>query len=568
MPPVPPEILVVGPRGALLRALLEGLTARPEIGVCRGLEPSETADLLPPMLSETTLVAVPRRGDDRDDDTLITTLRHLAPGARRLVVVSSAMVHAPSHRHTGHLAEDRLPRRPPENRIARRWRALEDQATEAVPAPPRTTSGIGTPAPDVVILRPTAVLLADTGDPVGRLIHRRLALVPAGYDPPLQLLPLTDLVAAVVQVIVQSQVQSAARASAGDAAAPPDPRPTIRHIAPLGVVPLRRALDDAGVWRLPMPTFVLRALHRLTGRPVDELEYLRYPWTVSDALRRRDAAQDPVKTALAPRPDTDPAVAHDPFGLDRVYIRRLGRTLFRLLHDVWWRVEWRGLEHVPTHGGAILVGNHRGHQPWDGVMILHHIVERLGRFPRFLLHPTLVKFPHLAPYMIRCGGLHACRENGDWVLAQNELLAIFPEGIRGAFSTYATAHRLKRFRLDYVRLALRHQVPIVPLVVLGSAEIFPILTKIEWRWWKRWSEWPTLPVTPTLSLVPLPSKWHIQVLEPIPVEAEYGPEAADDLAVVRAIDRRVRQRMAKSLASMVERRRSLFHGSIFENTPE
>ena len=61
------------------------------------------------------------------------------------------------------------------------------------------------------------------------------------------------------------------------------------------------------------------------------------------------------------------------------------------LHNVWWRVEIAGLDHVPRQGPAVLVGVHRGFMPFDGTMLLFDMVKRLGRYPRFLAHPTLLK---------------------------------------------------------------------------------------------------------------------------------------------------------------------------------
>ncbi len=103
----------------------------------------------------------------------------------------------------------------------------------------------------------------------------------------------------------------------------------------------------------------------------------------------------------------------------------------------------------------------------------------------------------------------------------------------------------------------------MPFVTVGSAEIFPVFYRFDWAWWKRYSEWPFLPVTPTMSLVPLPSKWHTVFLEPIHVEERYGPEAAADRDVVRALSQEVRERMEDAMAEMLKRRKSIFRGSIF-----
>jgi 1-acyl-sn-glycerol-3-phosphate acyltransferase len=256
--------------------------------------------------------------------------------------------------------------------------------------------------------------------------------------------------------------------------------------------------------------------------------------------------------------------------MDPEYIERRGRDLFRFLHDVYWRVEVRGLEHVPRTGRAVLAGVHRGFMPFDGVMALHLLVRETGRYPRFLLHPTLVKFPFLSDFMARLGGVPACRENAERILAREGMVAIFPEGIRGAFTPYRRAYRLGRFgRDEYVRIALRSGAPIVPFVTVGSAEIFPIVGRLDWGWWKRLTEWPYFPIAPPFPLlpVPLPSKWHTRFLEPLDVAERHGPKDAEDPEVVRFLSREVRRRMADAIAGMLARRRSVFYGSVFERVP-
>jgi 1-acyl-sn-glycerol-3-phosphate acyltransferase len=184
------------------------------------------------------------------------------------------------------------------------------------------------------------------------------------------------------------------------------------------------------------------------------------------------------------------------------------------------------------------------------------------------MHPALIKFPFLAPFLTNLGGIIACQENADRVLGSDELLGIFPEGIRGAFRPYREAYSIHGFgRSDFVKMALRHQAPIIPFVILGTAEMFPILAKVEWSWWKRNTEWPFFPITPTFPLlpIPLPTKWHLQILPPVPIHESYPPEAADDARVVRRIGSEVRDRMQEALDAMRRRRRSIFFGSIFED---
>jgi 1-acyl-sn-glycerol-3-phosphate acyltransferase len=451
--------------------------------------------------------------------------------------------------------EARFAPRPDRTAIAARWQALEAAAEAAVPAARRT------------VLRAAPVPLPDGDDDFSRLLAGRLALSVPGHDPSLQLLDAEDLAAAVE------------RAAAGP--------PGTYNVVPAASVPLGRALRLAGVRRLPVPLWAQRLARRAAAaagspRGAERPESLRYSWTASGDLAERElgftarhgsaATVARFAAARAGRavPEEPAVPAYDDFGVDPDYIAAYGRTLFRFLHDAYWRIEWRGLEHLPRQGPVVLTGVHRGFMPFDGVMALHLLARETGRIPRFLLHPTLLKFPFLHDFMTRLGGIPACRENAARVLGSGEIVGIFPEGIRGAFTPYRRAYRLGKFgRDDYVRMALESRAPILPFVTVGSAEIFPILARLRWGWWKRYSLWPAFPITPTFPWlpVPLPSKWHTVFLPPIHVERTWGPEAADDPAVVARISAEVRRQMALALGEMLTRRRSIFFGSVFEDAP-
>jgi 1-acyl-sn-glycerol-3-phosphate acyltransferase len=490
--------------------------------------------------------------------------------------VASAAALEPHHQNPGLVAEPPRPSRV-RNPVARAWLELEAAAQERAAA-----AGMA-----LTILRPAAVATRGGGDYLSRVLGARLAVPLAGHDPSVQLLAPRDLAEAVGLAVSTGAGGGVARADAGVAV-------RIYHVAPAGVVPLRAALRLAGTPRLPVGRTLQRLARALPGRlgwtePIEQVDYLRYSVTVGNLRTRQELGFVPrqgsvaaLREMLGPLPGPSPLPAagtppagqataaepdgYDDYGMDRGYIAAFGRTLFHFLHRWYWRIEVCGLEQVPRSGRAMLVGVHRGFMPWDGVMALHTVVRGLGRYPRFLIHPGLVKFPFLANYMTKLGGVIACQENADYVLGGDELLGMFPEGIQGAFTSYRDAYRLGRFgRDEYVKIALRNRAPIVPFVTVGSAEIFPILGKIEWRWFQRLTEWPCLPLTPTFPLlpVPLPSKWHTRFLEPLALDRRYGPEAAQDAAAVRAIGEEVRGRMQEALDEMRRRRRSIFFGSIF-----
>jgi 1-acyl-sn-glycerol-3-phosphate acyltransferase/nucleoside-diphosphate-sugar epimerase len=520
------NVVVIGPDPALTELLASRL------GTARTARDAE--DLGELAAGADAVVAVPGelRGEPLVDAA--ACLAEKLRGVPHAVLVSSAAVNEPNAHHPGMVSEERLPALRKGNAVARRWRELEAAFGGALEGSPTV----------LTVLRPAALVVPGGRGWWSRLLAGRVAFTPLGFDPTVQLLSPEELADAVAWALEH-------------------PRPETYNVAPAGGVPLAKALKAAGTWRVPVPFAVQwlarKALRPLGAAPADQLDYLRYSWTVSDA-KIREAGFRPSSSSSSPP-------LHDPFGFDPDYVRRLGKYFFRFLHDAYWRIEVRGLEHVPRSGPAVLTGMHRGFQPWDGVMAMYLLTRELGRTPRFLVHPTLVKFPFLAPYMIKCGGLHACNENAAWVLERGELLAIFPEGIRGAFRRYRDVYKLGRFgRDEYVKMALRHRSPIVPFVTVGSAEIYPIFGKISWGWWKRYTEWPCFPITPTMGTVPLPSKWHTRFLEPLDVQLRHPPEAANDVATVRAISREVRARMRSALDDMLRRRKSIFFGSIFEES--
>src|SRR5437868_451793 len=499
---------------------------------------------------------------------------------KHFILLSSAAVYGASHHNVGFLAESRMLLRQDKQTTASRWLELESLAAFYLGDSSDTR---------LVILRPSATPVAGGDDYFSRLLRSRVAVTLPGHDPSLQLLSPEDLASAV-----RCAVEGDARG--------------VYNVAPDGVVPLRAALRLAGAKRLPVPRTLQRLARFALARAglthsVEQLDYIRYSWTVSnkkikselgfaprrssaEALRefraarfddsaRVDACRASVRFDDSREPDALDGPRgpeeFDDFGMDKGYINAFGRTLFKFLHDRYWRVEVEGLGHVPARGRAVLVGVHRGFMPWDAVMTLHLLARELGRYPRFLIHPGLIKFPFLFNFHTKLGGVIACQENADRVLSRDEILAIYPEGIRGAFALYRDAYRLGKFgRDEFVKVALRHGAPIVPFVTVGSAETFPILGKLDWGWWKRRTEWPFFPLTPTWPLVPvpLPSKWHTQFLAPIHVEHRHPPEAAEDPAAVRAISREVKGRMEEAIQEMLRRRKSVFFGSIFGKTGE
>jgi 1-acyl-sn-glycerol-3-phosphate acyltransferase len=229
----------------------------------------------------------------------------------------------------------------------------------------------------------------------------------------------------------------------------------------------------------------------------------------------------------------------DEFGLDEAVLRQ-SRAVLNLAYDHYWRVEIHGMEHVPLEGPCLLVANRSGMLPYDGLMVCHALHRNHPRHvtPRFFVADWLITLPFVQPYLARLGGVRACRENAERLIASKHFVVVFPEGVKGAAKVFRERYRLKRFgRGGVVRVALEHRVPIVPVGIVGAEEAHPVLFK--WRTPARAVGLPFLPVTPTfpllgpLGFMPLPSKWVIRFGAPIAIDHLEPDAASDELLISR-----------------------------------
>jgi 1-acyl-sn-glycerol-3-phosphate acyltransferase len=306
-------------------------------------------------------------------------------------------------------------------------------------------------------------------------------------------------------------------------------------------------------------------------------------WPVVSFLRRMrqamEAGQDPLSAVtgaglalpLDARASLD-AIRHrlaglypeDDWGFDEEFAEA-AMPFMEFLYRTWWRVEVDGILNVPSHGRALLVGNHAGSFfPWDAFMIGTSILEEhpLPRFARFLVLDWAFELPYVSVAIRKFGGVPASPYNAIRLLQQDELVGVFPEGVKGTGKDYKDRYRLQRFgRGGFVEIALRTGAPIVPVAVVGSEEIYPKLG--ESRALARLTGAPFFPITPTFPLlgplgaVPLPSRWRIEFCDPIDV-SRYGPGAADDRTLVFEISERVRDTIQQKLYENLVKRGSAF----------
>ena len=159
--------------------------------------------------------------------------------------------------------------------------------------------------------------------------------------------------------------------------------------------------------------------------------------------------------------------------LKRIVLGPVLRALFRP-----WVL---GAEHVPASGGAIFASNHLS---FSDSIFLPLIVDRrvtflaksdyfTGRGLKGRLTAGFFKGVGQLP-IDRSGGRagDAAIRTGLRVLRRGELLGIYPEGTRSPDG------RLYRGKTGVARMALEGHVPVLPVVMVGTAQVQPIGRKI------------------------------------------------------------------------------------------
>ncbi|MEU8585736.1 lysophospholipid acyltransferase family protein [Streptomyces sp. NPDC048664] len=254
----------------------------------------------------------------------------------------------------------------------------------------------------------------------------------------------------------------------------------------------------------------------------------------------------------------------DEFGYDEELTDQVLMSLLRPVYEKYFRVEVKGIENIPSKGGALIVANHSGTLPMDGLMmqVAVHDNHPAGRHLRLLAADLVFMLPVVNELARKAGHTLACAEDAQRLLERGEVVGVMPEGFKGIGKPFGERYKLQRFgRGGFVSTALRAGTPIIPCSIVGAEEIYPMIGNAKTL--ARLLGFPYFPLTPTfpwlgpLGAIPLPTKWMIQFGEPIPTDG-YPPEAAEDPMLMFNLTDQVREQIQHTLYKLLVQRRSVF----------
>ena len=176
----------------------------------------------------------------------------------------------------------------------------------------------------------------------------------------------------------------------------------------------------------------------------------------------------------------------------------------------YFRGTLTGLENLPATGTVMVAMNHAGMCfPWDFVSLGVLLGQQRGWQVQPLAHPLFFDHPWLTWWLPGgwarvLGGIPADRASFERAVAKGETVIFAPEGWRGLAKGWRQRYRLTTFDPSFVRLSIQHQIPVLPIVCLGSESLHPFTFNVQSL--ARWLKLPLFPLSPLiLAFVLFPS---------------------------------------------------------------
>lgn len=259
----------------------------------------------------------------------------------------------------------------------------------------------------------------------------------------------------------------------------------------------------------------------------------------------------------------DAGFGYDKFGLDIEAII-FAYTLVKPVYDRYFRVESRGHENIPKNGRAMVAGNHSGTIPTDAAMIILDILKKCTppRIARGIVANYGAALPYIGNMLSRVGQVIGTRRNFEELLQDEDLVMIFPEGLKGIGKPYKMRYRLKPFNLGFIELSLKYNVPIIPTAVIGAEEQAPLMGNIKLL--AKLLGLPFFPITPTFPLlgpigaIPYPCKYRIYYGKPLKFYEEYQAEAARKPEILKKLALMVQEIVQDMIDKGLKKRKGVF----------
>lgn len=174
------------------------------------------------------------------------------------------------------------------------------------------------------------------------------------------------------------------------------------------------------------------------------------------------------------------SLGYDPWGYNNDAIK-YGLSVTRQVYEKYFRVQADGVDNVPAEGPVLIIANHSGQLPLDGLLVGYALASRQEkpRIPRAMIERFFPTVPWLGNLLNEMGAVLGDPVNCAKMLENDEAVIVFPEGVRGSGKLYRDRYQLKRFGNGFMHLAMKYNATIVPVGVVGCEETIPAIANIK-----------------------------------------------------------------------------------------
>ena len=245
----------------------------------------------------------------------------------------------------------------------------------------------------------------------------------------------------------------------------------------------------------------------------------------------------------------------DAFGMSKASLRR-AIVVARWMYRHYFRAEAFGIEHLPATGRMILVSNHSGQLPFDGLVIASacFLEPPQPRMVRAMVEFFVPTVPFASYLFSRWGQITGTPENCRRLLSSEEAVLVFPEGARGISKPFSKRYQLAEFGKGFMRLALETGSPIVPVAVIGAEEQAPAVNIKPIARLLRTPAFPVVPYPPFIAPLPLPVKYRLHFGEPM----HFTGDPDDDDEILDDKVKQVRNRIQSMIHVGLREREHVF----------
>jgi 1-acyl-sn-glycerol-3-phosphate acyltransferase len=184
------------------------------------------------------------------------------------------------------------------------------------------------------------------------------------------------------------------------------------------------------------------------------------------------------------------------------YQQAFREEILTLIVKNYFQAELQQVENLPQTGPMIVAMNHAGMSfPWDFLSVGYLLSKTREWIVQPIANVSLFEHPWMVWWLppgwsTVLGGVKAEKDDFEAAAKERKIILYAPEGVRGPEKGWRKRYQLQKFDLSFIQLSDRYQIPILPVICIGSENLHPFTVNL--RKLQRLVKLPFLPLSPLM----------------------------------------------------------------------